>query len=51
MLKPEYVMEAYPLVTGVKSFDRKTNSSDYVLFDPAAGNNRFTILGDTSPSR
>jgi hypothetical protein len=46
LIKPEFVMEAYPLVTGVKSFESKTNSSDYVLFDPAAGMNRFTILGE-----
>ena len=46
LIKPEFVMEAYPLVTGVKSFDSKTNSSDYILFDPAAGMNRFTILGE-----
>jgi hypothetical protein len=48
LIKPEFVMEAYPLVTGVKSFEGKSNSSDYVLFDPAAGMNRFTILGEKS---
>jgi hypothetical protein len=45
LIKPEFVMEAYPLVTGVKSFEAKANANDYVLFDPAAGMNRFAILG------
>ncbi len=48
---PEVIVEAYPLVDS-KAFQAFPNSSDYVLFDPAAGLNRFTMLTDAfqSPS-
>jgi hypothetical protein len=45
-LKPELVLEAYPLVKGDKSFESVSNAGDYVLFDPAGGLNRFTVLGE-----
>jgi hypothetical protein len=45
-LKPEFIIEAYPLATGVKTFEKLPNASDYVLFDPAAGLNRFAVLGE-----
>ena len=48
MLQPEEILESYPLVTGVKTFDKLENAADYVLFDPAAGNNRFTVLGEVT---
>jgi hypothetical protein len=46
VIKPEFIIEAYPLVTGVQTFDKISNASDYVLFDPAGGLNRFTVLGE-----
>lgn len=43
---PQVIVEAYPLVV----FDRiqgLPNASDYLLFDPAAGLNRFNFVADT----
>jgi hypothetical protein len=45
-IQPEFIIEAYPLVSGVETFEKIGNASDYVLFDPAAGLNRFTVLGE-----
>ena len=45
-IKPELVVEAYPLVTGIKAFDDRPNASDYVLIDPSGGLNRFRMMGD-----
>ena len=42
----ETIIEAYPLAHGVKSFESKTNSDDYILFDPAVGLNRFSVFGE-----
>jgi hypothetical protein len=42
---PEVVVEAYPVVQ-YAPFDRLPGSSQFVLFDPAAGLNRFSILQD-----
>lgn len=42
---PELLVEAYPVVT-YAPFDRMPGSSQFVLFDPAAGMNRFSILQD-----
>ena len=44
--RPELVLEAYPIVQGYGPFERQKGSSDYVLFDPAAGLNRFRLLQD-----
>ncbi len=42
---PELILEAYPIVS-LPSFDGLVGSEDYVLFDPAAGLNRFGIISD-----
>ncbi len=44
---PEVVLEAYPIIRGFGAFEALRGSSDYVLFDPAAGLNRFRMLHDT----
>jgi hypothetical protein len=44
---PEVVLEAYPIVRGFASFEAMRGSGEYVLFDPAAGLNRFRMLQDT----
>ena len=44
--RPELLLEAYPIVQGYGPFERQKGSSDYVLFDPAAGLNRFRLLPD-----
>jgi hypothetical protein len=46
--RPEVVLEAYPIVDGFASFLRLRGASDYVLIDPAAGLNRFSLLSDRS---
>jgi hypothetical protein len=45
--RPEVVLEAYPIVSGFGPFETMRGASDYVLFDPAAGLNRFRMLQDT----
>lgn len=42
---PEVLVEAYPIVA-YAPFDRLPGSSQFVLFDPAAGMNRFSLLSD-----
>ena len=50
--RPELLLEAYPIVQGYGPFERQKGSSDYVLFDPAAGLNRFRLLhGCGGPAR
>jgi hypothetical protein len=45
---PAYVLEAYPLVTGFQPFKVLPGNDNYVLFDPAAGLNRFhPIVSDS----
>ena len=44
--RTELVLEAYPIVEGFSPFERMRGSSDYLLFDPAAGLNRFRLLAD-----
>jgi hypothetical protein len=41
---PDVLLEAYPIVE-LDDFDRLRGSRDYVLFDPAAGMNRFLVTG------
>jgi hypothetical protein len=43
---PEVIVEAYPLVPN-EQFESRPNAADYLLFDPAAGLNRFNILADS----
>lgn len=42
---PEIVVEAYPVVE-FGGFSSLPGASDYVLFDPAAGLNRFNVVSD-----
>jgi hypothetical protein len=44
--QPEVVLEAYPIVSGFAPFERLRGASDYLLIDPAAGLNRFSLLGE-----
>jgi hypothetical protein len=44
--RPDVVLEAYPVVTGIPSFENLPGASEYVLFDPAAGLNRFHLFQD-----
>jgi Met-zincin len=45
--RPEVVLEAYPIVQGFRAFEQRPGASDYLLFDPAAGLNRFRLLQDS----
>ncbi|MGQ0508752.1 MAG: zinc-dependent metalloprotease [Myxococcaceae bacterium] len=49
---PEVIVEAYPIVSDYGPFTSLPNASQYVLFDPAAGLNRFGVVSDAfaSPS-
>jgi hypothetical protein len=47
LFDPQILVEAYPIVTGYAPFESLANSDKYVLFDPAAGLNRFSLHGDT----
>ncbi|MBS2021913.1 MAG: zinc-dependent metalloprotease [Deltaproteobacteria bacterium] len=42
---PTILIDAYPIVTNA-TFNQKAGSENYVLFDPAAGLNKFGMLGD-----
>jgi hypothetical protein len=44
--RPEVVIEAYPIISGYLPFEQLRGAGDYVLFDPAAGLNRFSLLQD-----
>jgi hypothetical protein len=46
--RPEVVIEAYPIVGGYQPFEQLPGHGEYVLFDPAAGLNRFSLLQDVS---
>ncbi|WP_394846298.1 zinc-dependent metalloprotease [Pendulispora brunnea] len=46
---PSLIIEAYPIVKS-SGFDELTGSENYVLFDPAAGLNRFGALSDSFAS-
>jgi hypothetical protein len=50
-LDPTIVIEAYPLVTGYAPFNALPYASDYVLFDPGAGLNRFSVVSDDFAQR
>ncbi|MBX7099387.1 MAG: zinc-dependent metalloprotease [Myxococcaceae bacterium] len=45
-LDPSVVVEAYPVITNYAPFNSLSSSSNYVLFDPSAGLNRFDVLSD-----
>src|SRR5947209_3235190 len=40
---PSLIVDAYPIVTGVLT---GTNAQNFIVFDPAAGMNRFDALAD-----
>jgi hypothetical protein len=48
---PELILEAYPLVGNSASFRSLPGSDGYVLFDPAAGLNRFDVFAGDGFSR
>ena len=43
---PTLVLEAWPLVTGSDKFNKDQDKDKYVLIDPAAGLNRFSLYAD-----
>lgn len=43
---PQVLVEAWPVVTDHEAFNRLRGSDEYVLFDPAAGLNRFGVVND-----
>jgi hypothetical protein len=45
-LDPTVVVEAYPIVKDDASFNAQPDAADYVLFDPGAGQNRFSAVSD-----
>ncbi len=45
-LDPKVVIEAWPIVTDYAAFNALPGASNYVLFDPAAGLNRFSFVSD-----
>ncbi|MCC6336211.1 MAG: zinc-dependent metalloprotease [Myxococcales bacterium] len=46
VLDPSVIVEAWPVVTTNAEFNALPGASNYVLFDPAAGLNRFGVEGD-----
>ena len=42
--RPDVVLEAYPIVQGYAPFEKLRHASDYLLVDPASGQNRFNLL-------
>ncbi len=43
---PQVLVEAWPLVTDHAAFNQLRGADEYVLFDPAAGLNRFGVMDD-----
>ncbi|WP_426750305.1 zinc-dependent metalloprotease [Myxococcus sp. Y35] len=43
---PQILVDAYPIVTDHRPFNRLPGASQYVLIDPAAGLNRYGVVGD-----
>lgn len=41
---PDIIVESFPIITNSVRFNSAPNAQDYVLFDPAAGLNRFGLL-------
>lgn len=46
LFDPTVIIEAYPVIHGFDPFDRRPGARDYILIDPAAGLNRFSLLND-----
>jgi hypothetical protein len=45
---PELLIEAFPIVSGYPAFEKLEGAGDYVLIDPAAGLNRFSVETDSA---
>ena len=45
---PDLLIEAFPIVNGYPAFEELKGSSDYVLIDPAAGLNQFSVETDSA---
>ncbi len=46
MFEPEVLVEAFPVISDHPVFNAMPGASEYVLFDPAAGLNRFGVLDE-----
>jgi hypothetical protein len=46
LFDPTILIDAFPLVEGYEPFENAAGSEDYVLIDPAAGLNQFTMVGE-----
>ena len=46
LFAPELLVEAWPIIQDHPLFNLLPNASDYVLFDPAAGLNRFGVMDE-----
>ncbi len=46
LFEPELLVEAWPIVSDHPVFNALPNSGEYVLFDPAAGLNRFGVMDE-----
>jgi hypothetical protein len=45
---PELLIEAFPIVSDYPAFEKLKDASHYVLIDPAAGLNRFSVETDSA---
>lgn len=43
---PELVLEAYPIVPAPETFALDAEAENFILIDPAAGLNRFSLIGE-----
>jgi hypothetical protein len=43
---PQLVLEAWPIVRGDAQFERDSQSQNFVLIDPSAGLNRFSLIAE-----
>jgi hypothetical protein len=46
LFDPEVLVEAYPIVDHYSGFEALPNHDNYVLFDPSAGLNKFSLISD-----
>ena len=50
LYKPDEIVEAWPIITDAHDFNRLPGSEDYILFDPAAGLDRFVGMDNLEPT-
>jgi hypothetical protein len=50
LYKPDEVVEAWPIITDAHDFNRLPGSEDYILFDPAAGLDRYVGMDSLGPA-